>query len=121
MTFADIFKKKYKSNCYCNNCQTYQEVEIPKGITVAQFIEGNTGKCGNCGCNVLVAGYRQIDEFKKPRQAPMPAIRPSNRPRNSMPAPRPEPIEDDTIFKNDIKELDWMGKPPKQRRRYENY
>ena len=69
MALIDIFNKKYKSNCWCNNCSTHQEVQIPKGVTLVQWIESGTGKCLNCGCNTLIADYQQIDEFKdkKPR------------------------------------------------------
>lgn len=121
MTFADLFKSKYKAQAWCNNCKTHQEINVPKGVTLTQFLEGNTGKCNNCGCNTLVNDYPQIKEFdRRPRQAPLPAPRPSNRPRGNLPQPKPEVPEDDTIFKNDIKDLDWIGKP-QRRTRYENY
>jgi len=61
-----LFKKKYTTNCWCNNCSNHQEVQIPRGVTVTQFVESGTGKCLNCGCNTLVADYEQIDEFRKP-------------------------------------------------------
>lgn len=65
MPLMDAFKKKYTANCWCNNCSTHQEVQVPKGVTLAQFVESGTGKCGNCGCNTLVADYEQIDEFRR--------------------------------------------------------
>lgn len=97
MAFADMFKKRYTANAWCNNCNTHQEVQIPKGVSISQFVESGTGKCGNCGCNTLVEDYKQIDEFKrKPNQvtqkrgvppiqpkrevAPIPEKRPSTKP-----------------------------------------
>ena len=65
MALKDMFRKKYTTNCWCNNCSTHQEVQIPRGVSVAQFVESGTGKCGNCGCNTLIADYNQIDEFKQ--------------------------------------------------------
>lgn len=119
-----MFKKKYVTNCWCNNCSTHQEVQIPRGVSVAQFVESGTGKCGNCGCNTLVADYNQIDEFKqttarqyqrrqqrqlllqqvkvrKPlKRAPLPQERPSNRPVNLS---RPS-----KIYRSDVDF--WAGK-----------
>ena len=67
MALKDMFKKKYTSTVYCNNCNTHSEVQIPKGVTILQFVE--TGPCPNCNCSTLVADYRQIDEFRdQPKQ-----------------------------------------------------
>lgn len=89
MAFSDMFKKTYTGQVWCNNCQTSQEIQIPKGTTLAQFIEGNTGKCGICGCNSLIANYKQIDEFRQ---------QPENNPRvklimskNSLRRPQGQP------------------------------
>jgi hypothetical protein len=130
MALKDMFSKKYKSNVWCNNCNTHSEVSVPKGVTVNQFVEG--GSCPNCGCATLVADYRQIDEYKenpkpqvkllrvgrRPQQvepsqrAPIPSQRPSNRPANSLPPRReaiPEPdFRPKGIFKDDIDF--WTGK-----------
>lgn len=147
MALKDLFSKKYKSNCWCNNCQTHQEVEIPKGVTLAQYIEENTGKCSNCGCNTLIADYNQMDEYRQerkplpqvkvlhnplrrrqpptelPKRAPLPQQRPSNRPPNSLPPRRPRPSEPDFtprgIFRNDVDF--WTGKPQGRDEEYENY
>ena len=109
MALKDMFNKKYKTNVWCNNCNTHSEVSVPKGVTLNQFVE--SGSCPNCGCATLVAGYNQIDEFKKPTRAPevkllrvgrrqdlppierarVPEPRPSNRPANLPPMRKPEP------------------------------
>jgi len=116
MALGDMFKKTYLGQVFCNNCQTSQEIQIPKGTTLAQFIEGNTGKCGICGCKTLVADYKQIDEFRqqkenprvklimsknslrrpqRPQQQPLPVVEyPRNRPpvqlkERPIPPPRP--------------------------------
>ena len=68
MALADMFKKKYTANVWCNNCNTHSEVSVPKGVTVAQFVE--SGGCPNCGCNTLVADYRQIEEFRQRKENP---------------------------------------------------
>lgn len=127
MSLKDMFSKKYPSNCWCNNCETFQEVQIPKGVSITQFIEGSSGKCNNCGCSTLVAGYKQIDEFKQvpkkqPSNQPMqraqiPQPRPSNRPANSVPPQRPRPVEPDFsiapdrgVFRNTAEDVDfWEG------------
>ena len=117
MALKDLFKKKYQSNVWCNNCRTFQEIQIPKGVSIAQFIDGNTGKCLNCGCSTLVADYPQIDEFKeqpKPKvrllmrnqnieplqRAPLPSPRPSNRPANLLPKPRQQPGAEGAVEAN---------------------
>jgi hypothetical protein len=71
MAFKDLFKKKYNQNVWCNNCNSHSEVSIPKGVTLTQYVE--SGACPNCGCITLVAGYKQIDEFK---QQPPPESKP---------------------------------------------
>lgn len=110
MALKDMFKKRYNANVWCNNCSTHSEVAVPKGVTVAQFIE--SGSCPNCGCATLIADYRQIDEYKDqpkpqvkllrigprkqrpqevvdyPRSRPM-EQRPAERPRAPLPEPRP--------------------------------
>jgi hypothetical protein len=111
MAFADMFRKKYTANVWCNNCNSHSEVTVPKGVTITQFVE--SGGCPNCGCNTLVADYRQIEEFKGqrdqqqprialvkkiPRQqpveqrqrAPVPEPRPSTRLRGYKPLPKAE-------------------------------
>jgi hypothetical protein len=137
MALKDIFNKKYTSNCWCNNCQTHQEVQIPKGVSITQFIESATGKCNNCGCNSLVADYKQIDEYKEqqpkpqvkllrtgrrleeePKRASVPPQRPSNRPVDSFPKPKPLPINPDFtprgIVRGNIDDMDfWLGKSKK--------
>lgn len=149
MALKDMFKKKYTSTVYCNNCNTHSEVQIPKGVTILQFVE--TGPCPNCNCSTLVADYRQIDEFRdQPKQqvkvlrvgrrqdtqplerAQIPRPRPSNRPANLLPPKRPAPPEEPDftpkgIFKNDVDF--WTGNPKRRERReeqnrsdgYENY
>jgi hypothetical protein len=133
MSLKDMFKKKYSSTVYCNNCKTHSEVQIPKGITITQFIE--TGACPNCNCSTLISDYRQIDEFKeqaKPRVqligggggflkrarpiriAPIPQSRPSNMPANApRPVPRPNPAEPD--FRPKFVETDFSLKPVDRR------
>jgi hypothetical protein len=68
MAFKDLFKKKYNQNVWCNNCNSHSEVSIPKGVTLTQYVE--SGACPNCGCITLVAGYKQIDEFKQSPDPP---------------------------------------------------
>jgi hypothetical protein len=138
MVFKDLFKSKYTTQVWCNNCQTYQEVQIPKGVSIAQFIDGNTGKCNNCGCCCLVASYKQIDEFKKqqpkskirllmrkqnvetPQMAPLPQPRPSNRPANLLPRQRPQPSAEPDftpkgVFTNNSNIDFWTGRQIKKK------
>lgn len=149
MALKDMFRKKYNANVWCNNCNTHSEVSVPKGVTLNQFADG--GSCPNCGCSTLVVDYRQIDEFKEqpkpqvkllrigrrqdvepPKRAPVPPQRPSNRPANSFPKPKPLPIEPDFtprgIFRKDVDF--WKGnlnkreeeeKREERRDEYENY
>ena len=156
MAFKDLFKKKYKANCWCNNCNMHQEVQIPLGVTLLQYVE--SGYCGNCGCNTLVADYKQIKEFaeplpkqrpagiqflykplrpaqkdvrrsdirpsreydvrpkrqqvvEEPQRAPIPPPRPSNRPIDSF--PKPKPPEPDLGPKRVFADMDnmeyWLG------------
>jgi hypothetical protein len=130
MAFVDLFRKKYTAHVWCNNCSTYQEVQIPKGVSVNQFLESAIGKCENCGCNTLVAGYNQIEEFKpsqKPQvkflypkrqgeslqKAPLPEPRPSTRPKDlPLPQKKSQPLsEPDFRPKGIFKDIDfWTGK-----------
>jgi hypothetical protein len=135
MAFKDLFKSKYKTNVWCNNCNCFSEVQIPRGVTVNQFIE--SGACPACGCATLVAGYKQIDEFKeqsKPKirllmrkqnvepiqRAPLPQPRPSNRPANLLPRRRPQPSAEPDftpkgVFGN-TEDIDfWTGNQIKKR------
>ena len=139
MPLIDIFKKTYIGQVWCNNCSTSQEIQIPKGTTIAQFIEGNTGKCGICGCKTLIADYKQIDEFKdnqpRPRmqliprrqapvtevkqRAPIPEPRPSTKPKNYRPLPKSattiQDFEPGKIFKEDPVDF-WTGRERPRRR-----
>ena len=104
MAFKDLFKSKYKTNVWCNNCNSFSEVQIHRGITVNQFIE--SGACPACGCANLVIGHKQLNNFKeqpKPKvkwiikkeqpiqKAPSYSPRPSNSPANLLPKPRQQP------------------------------
>ena len=74
MSLKDLFKKRYNANVWCNNCSVHSEVQVPKGVTLNQFVE--SGACPNCGCITLVAGYNQIDEFKQqPPPEPKPKVK----------------------------------------------
>jgi hypothetical protein len=133
MALIDAFKKKYRANVWCNNCNTHSEVNVPRGVTVVQFIE--SGACPNCGCAALVADYRQIDEFKektpkpkiqllRPRMVPRPPVepkvrapvpdpRPSTRSKRYRPLPEsqaPPNFEPRKIFKEDPVDF-WTGNP----------
>ena len=94
MALKDMFKKKYNTNVWCNNCNTHSEVSVPKGVTLNQFVE--SGACPNCGCATLVADYRQIDEYKsqsKPPQVKLLRVGPQKqrRPQPVMDYPRSRP------------------------------
>ena len=131
-----LFKKKYAANVFCNNCMSHSEVQIPRGITIIQFIE--SGNCPNCFCNTLIADYKQIDEFKErqpqpkmqilrprmtinnrsrppvePRQrASIPEPRPSMKSQRFKPLPKaqsPASFEPKKIFKQDPVDF-WTGK-----------
>ena len=131
--FDGILKKKYTATVYCNNCNSHSEVQVPRGVTVAQFIEN--GPCPSCGCATLIADYKQIDEFKEhqpqpkmqilrprmtvrarppvePRQrAPIPEPRPSMKSRRFKPLPKTQApnFEPKKIFKQDPVDF-WTGK-----------
>ena len=133
MALIDAFKRRYRANVWCNNCNTHSEVNVPRGVTVVQFIE--SGSCPNCGCAALVADYKQIDEFKEPKpkpkiqllrprmtiprppvepkqRAPVPEPRPSTRSKRYRPLPQsetPPTFEPRKIFKEDPVDF-WTGK-----------
>jgi hypothetical protein len=132
MALADLFKRSYVGQVYCNNCYTHTEIQIPKGTTLSQFIEGNKGKCPVCGCNTLIADYKQIDEFRerssqpkmqilRPRvavskQAPLPELRPSMKEKRYQPLPQSEELPDFSIPKDYPVDF-WTGE--RNERRFE--
>lgn len=52
-TLLDKLRKKYTILARCKNCQTIQEISIPKGVSIEQFFGDGMGSCDNCGVNQL--------------------------------------------------------------------
>ena len=42
-------KETYTYRAVCTNCGNRELIEIPKGITIEQYLSGRG--CDNCGCN----------------------------------------------------------------------
>lgn len=51
-------KEFYREKTCCGNCRTYQGVDIPKGITILNFLK--ITECFKCGCKEL--RLAKIDE-----------------------------------------------------------
>jgi len=45
--------KFYRVRVKCNNCGEIQELSIPKGETVANYMKDERAICSLCGCNTL--------------------------------------------------------------------
>jgi len=54
-------EEKYKAAVYCKNCRAKQEVEIPKGTTVYDFVLKHN-ICLVCGCDML---RRKISDIRQ--------------------------------------------------------
>lgn len=52
-TMFDSIRKVYRVNGQCTNCGDFQEISIPKGITVEEYLKSIASKCNNCGCSTL--------------------------------------------------------------------
>lgn len=39
----------YRAELFCKNCRAKANVEIPRGITIAEYCKSHC--CHNCGCN----------------------------------------------------------------------
>jgi len=47
------FNRGYRARVKCTNCNEIQELNIPKGETVKNYIESDRALCTTCGCNTL--------------------------------------------------------------------
>ncbi len=45
--------KNYRVRSKCNNCGEIQELSIPKGETVENYMKDERAICSLCGCNEL--------------------------------------------------------------------
>lgn len=45
--------KSYRVRVKCSNCNEIQELSIPKGEQVQNFIDSERALCCICGCNTL--------------------------------------------------------------------
>ena len=45
--------KNYRVRVKCNNCGEIQELSIPKGETVDNYMKDERAICTLCGCNTL--------------------------------------------------------------------
>ena len=52
MTFVDDLSKRYSITIKCGNCSCVNDIKIPKGIAIQDFIKQNKALCKNCGCVV---------------------------------------------------------------------
>ena len=59
-TLFDRLSKVYKVRVVCSNCGEFQELRIPKGEKVKEYVESEAAKCENCGCDSL-----RLKETKK--------------------------------------------------------
>jgi len=41
----------YKAEVICWNCGHREEIEVPKGITIEDYLYGEEHSCSNCKCN----------------------------------------------------------------------
>jgi len=48
---------KYEVKVKCTNCGYPSPVKVPKGMSVAEFIEMDKCKCQNCGCVIKPQEY----------------------------------------------------------------
>lgn len=114
--FNNLFKKTYTSVVWCHNCNIHSEVKIPRGVTVAQFVE--EGFCPSCGCICLSVdlkpGQTESKTKKRPRlDMSLPDV-PANAPLNT-------PAElSQSVFKNNIPVDFWSGMR-KKRGKYGSY
>lgn len=42
----------------CDNCSKMQTFDIPKGVTICDFMRGV--KCSNCGCSMIRSSYNYM-------------------------------------------------------------
>jgi len=63
--------KRYKVRVKCNNCGEIQELSVPKGETIINYIKDERAVCILCGCNTLELkkSNGQPEESKKPFKA----------------------------------------------------
>ena len=54
MTLLNDLAGKYTYWFKCTNCETVQDIGIPKGTTVKEFLDGNYARFKYCRCNTLV-------------------------------------------------------------------
>ena len=51
MSLIDSFRKGYPVTTECSNCLTIQEINVPKGLTIEEFMGRETARCKYCGCS----------------------------------------------------------------------
>ena len=57
--------KIYKVRAKCSNCGEIQELSIPKGETVNNYMKDDRAVCLVCGCNTLELKKGDKDETRK--------------------------------------------------------
>jgi formate dehydrogenase maturation protein FdhE len=45
--------RRYRVRVKCTNCGEIQELSVPKGETIANYIKDERAICTLCGCNTL--------------------------------------------------------------------
>jgi len=53
MTLFDLFRKHYVARVQCVNCGTVQDLKVPKGHQVQDYLDTESAVCENCGCSSL--------------------------------------------------------------------
>lgn len=48
----DKFYNQYRVTATCDNCNTINELTIPKGMTIKVFLDNHKAICKNCGCTI---------------------------------------------------------------------
>lgn len=44
--------KNYWIKLKCKNCEAVSKINVPKGISIAEFAESDHCRCNYCGCKI---------------------------------------------------------------------
>lgn len=64
-TLLDRLRRKYRIIYRCLNCGRIGEIDVPKGMSVKEFLDKGAGICDNCGVNTLELARPLHDKEKK--------------------------------------------------------
>jgi hypothetical protein len=60
------FRGTYNVKAKCSNCWTLQDLKVPKGTTVEEYVK-SSGKCEVCGCKCL-KDYRMFSRMRNAKE-----------------------------------------------------